>query len=28
MPIIGTLEVDPDGTALLRSWISGLTGCP
>ena len=28
MPIIGTLQTDPDGVALLRSWIRSLTACP
>jgi hypothetical protein len=28
MPLVGTLEVDAAGTALLRSWIAGMTGCP
>ena len=28
MPIIGSLATDPDGMALLGSWITSLTGCP
>lgn len=28
MPPLGTSVVDPQGTALLSSWIQGLTACP
>jgi uncharacterized repeat protein (TIGR03806 family) len=28
MPPIGTSIIDPEGVALLRTWIDGLDGCP
>jgi uncharacterized repeat protein (TIGR03806 family) len=28
MPPIGSSQVDTDGVALIRDWISGLGGCP
>jgi hypothetical protein len=28
MPDIGTRVVDPQGTALVDAWITGLSACP
>ncbi|MCS6912021.1 MAG: PQQ-dependent sugar dehydrogenase [Myxococcales bacterium] len=28
MPNIGSLQPDPEGVALVRRWIAGLSGCP
>lgn len=28
MPLVGSLQVDPAGSALLRDWITSLSGCP